>query len=67
MQTAVSMYIVLGSKIKSHMDEEVLEGWMTAYLGETKTSSIFNFKLLNFFLQFFLMHADNKTNGNIDQ
>ncbi|XP_067934537.1 GATOR2 complex protein WDR24-like [Watersipora subatra] len=31
-QTAVSMYIVLGSKIKSHIDEEVLEGWMTAYV-----------------------------------
>jgi len=33
-QTAVSMHIVLGNKIKSQIDEELLENWMTAYLGK---------------------------------
>lgn len=35
-QTAASMYIVLGNKVKGHIDEEVLEGWMSAYIGETR-------------------------------
>lgn len=34
MQTAVSMYIVLGNKVKGRMDEEALEGWISAYIGE---------------------------------
>ena len=34
-QTAVSMYTVLSNKIKQQIpvDEETLEGWMTAYIG----------------------------------